>query len=107
MGMSTSIYGYRKATDSRLRQYAEIGVACVRAGIPVPSEVTELLGNIYKGETVDSLIEDHLEVSLTDYRDIIDGVSEFSSEFACGYEVDVDLEKLPKDIVKLRFVNSW
>lgn len=92
MGMDTNIVGYREA-DDKFNAMKEAYLACVKAGIEIPDEVEEFFDDKDPTDMVGQ------EVSISD------SLEEWEGRCASGYEVDID--KLPKNLKKIRFYNSW
>ena len=93
MGMSTSIFGF-KPPDEKWKKMKEVRDACLEAGVMIPSEVDDF----FEGESPDNA---GVRVNLEEHE----CVSKYRGEVEEGFEVDV--RKLPKDVVLIRFVNSW
>lgn len=95
MGMSTYVVGIKPA-DEKFKKMKSIYDLCEEQGIDIPDEVEDF----FDGERPD-------EKGVTIYLSETDGVYEYrNGEYAQeGYEVQID--KLPKDIKILRFINSW
>jgi hypothetical protein len=91
MSMSTHIYGFRPP-DEKWKKMRVIWDACVEADIPVPKQVCNFFG-------------DDIPNSAGVQVDIKKAVSPIRQDMTDGFEVD--LTKLPKDVTKLRFVNSY
>ncbi len=96
MSMSTSVVGIRPA-DARFMAMFQIYENCEKAKVSIPKEVEEF----FNGERPD---EAGVVIDLTDKK-YKGAVKEWSDDGSQGYEVD--LSKLPKDITRLRFYNSW
>lgn len=92
MGMDTNIVGYREA-DDKFNAMKEAYLACVKAGIEIPDEVEEFFDDKDPTDMVGQ------EVSISD------SLEEWEGRCASGYEVDID--KLPKNLKKIRFYTSW
>lgn len=105
MSVSTYIVGI-KPPDEKWEQMKAIWDACMKADVQVPDEVDEYfegeepddagvivpLGSVYQ---IRELGERHTE----------DGLSYYGRDGQSGFELE--LSKLPKDIKKLRFYNSY
>lgn len=100
MGMSTCIMGFRSEDDLKAEfdKHKPIFDLCRKSGISLPKETQEF----FSGEKTDfSDFEDDLEI------DLIRGkhYEEYSEDMRYGFEVD--LQKLPKEVKKLRFYNLY
>lgn len=93
MSMSMRIYGYRQPDDKWKKMY-RAHEACKAAGVRVPAEVEEFFR-----EGVPETEEIEVDLSKSP------GVEEYSADMQEGWEVE--LEDLPKNIKKIRFVNSY
>jgi hypothetical protein len=91
MSMSTHVLGFRPP-DEKWRKMKAAWDACEAAGLSIPPEVAAFFGHEAPDE---SGVEVNIKSALTRY----------SRECADGYEVD--LTKLPKDLTRLRFYNSY
>ena len=89
MGMSAGVEFYRKP-DERYEKMLEVYRACKDADMDLPDEVEQYFDD--EDEEYPLLVE-------------CDAAKEWSNEYSEGYEVDVD--KLPKTVKKIRFVMSW
>lgn len=94
MSMSTYVYGFRPP-DQRWKKMKAIYDSCMEEGIDVPDAVDEFFE--------DDIPDDSgVKVWLSNKSDCC---TEYSNDGESGYEID--LNKLPKDIKIIRFVNSW
>lgn len=89
MGMSMHITGFRPA-DDRWKRMKAVYEACEAAGVDVPEDVEEFFDYQSPGD------KPGMEVEIEDSE----AVSEWHDECGSGYEIDV--AKLPKDIVIIR-----
>jgi hypothetical protein len=89
--MSTHIYGFRPP-DEEWKKKKEAFDACQRAGVDPPEDLWHFFNN-----------EDPDDAGVQ--VDIKDAVEEYHDSSSMGFQVD--LEKLPKGIRYVRFVNSW
>lgn len=97
MSMSTYVLAVRDLTK-KFNTLWNIKEQCDKADISYPKEVIEFFGDMLhesREYTESELLTFDLEEK--------DGVKEL--EGSSGFEVE--LSKLPKDIKKIRFVNSW
>ena len=91
MSMSTYVTGIIPA-DSKYLKMLHIFNECKEVGIDPPKEVWDF----FRGEIPDP---DGVVVSLVDIA------IEYSHEMSQGVSIDVD--KIPKQVKTIRFVNSW
>jgi len=91
MSMTTSVIGFRPP-DAKFKKMVEVYEVCVDAGIEPPKEVNDF----FNGKVPDDA---GVEVNIKE------AVKEYHAEMQEGLEVD--LQKLPKDIRYIRFVNSY
>lgn len=94
MGMSTHIVGFRPA-DELWKKMKAAYEACEAADIDIPKDVKKFFGGEPPGD------KPGMEVEIEE----LEAVSGYSDESRDGYEIDV--RKLPKDIVIIRVYNSW
>ena len=91
MSMSTYIIGFRPPNDEWTKM-KRVYDTCVVAGVGIPNEVDDF----FNGEKPDPAgVEVNIKSALEEYHD------------NCSSGFQVDLQKLPKGIKFLRFVNSW
>lgn len=93
MSMSTHVVGI-KPPDEKWKEMKKVWDACEKAKVDVPKEVDDFFDGIDpdpKGVIVE--------------LDAKKGVKEYNAESQQGLEVELD--KLPKGIKIIRFVNSW
>lgn len=93
MGMSTYVVGYKPA-DEKWNKMKAIWDSCIEMGITPPTEVIDFFDDTYPGDAPGA------EVKLS-----APAVEKWGDGFRAGFEVRLD--KLPKDIKFLRFVNFW
>ena len=95
MGMTTYVVGVRDETSELYVKHRKVLEACADAGIrKLPTETALFFGD----ETVCmSLLSDKMEVKLP--------FTEKQDDSRMFYEVDID--SIPKDVKKIRFVNSY
>lgn len=94
MGMNTYVEGF-KPPDDLWRKHKAVWDACRSAGVPAPNETLRYFEN-------DTPDDSGVRV---DKAALGDAVKEYEAEMQNGYEIDV--RKLPKDVVIVRVVNSW
>lgn len=96
--MSTHIYGFVPDTDETYQRMKKVLLACDEADMELPEAAAKYFGAKYPDV---SLLEEKLEVKLKNgvhYKD-------YNGDMQEGFEVDID--KLPKGVTKIRFVNSY
>lgn len=93
MGMSSYVYGIKKA-DKKFKEMLEVYNTCKKAGVTIPKEVIEY----FNDETPD---EKGVIVDLSEHECFTEGGDDGRDFF------NVDIDKLPKDIKIIRFVNSY
>jgi len=91
MSMSTYVIGFRPP-DEEWKKKEKAFNACMEANVEVPDELRDFFGGDYPDEA-------GVEV------DVKEATEEYHDESRSGFQVD--LQKLPKGIKYLRFVNSW
>ncbi len=94
MAMSTHVNGIKPPND-KWREMKAVYDACQAAGIAIPKDVSNYFGHSQPDE----------KGVLLSQRELGDAVTEWDTEMQNGYEVDI--AKLPKDVVIIRFVNSY
>ena len=95
MGMSTRVTGFVSAENETYKKQVRVLKACIDAGISeLPKETAEYFGEKYAEKY---LIEEKLETQIPTH--------EYNNEMEQGYEIIVS--EIPKDVHKIRFVNSW
>jgi hypothetical protein len=87
--MSTEVIGFKPA-DEKWEKMKKIWDNCEELHIPVPKEVDDF----FNGETPDAT---GVKVDIP--------TNEWEGDGASGLEIEV--EKIPKDVKIIRFVNSW
>lgn len=105
--MSTSIHivGIKQA-DEKWKLMKNIYEACEKADVNLPDEVDEY----FQGEIPDEAgvrveIEPSYDTRDDNYEPNEFGVAHYKGDYSRGFEVDIT--KLPKDVTKLRFYNSY
>lgn len=98
MGMSTHIKAFIEETDATFLKHKKVLLACHEANVSLPKETAEYFDCEYPELSV---LEEKIEFSLKN------GVhyKEYNKDMIDGYEVD--LTKLPKEVTKIRFYNSY
>lgn len=93
MGMSTYVYGLRAPTELHLAM-VQIREACSIANIDEPIEVERYFENQYGTD------------GSSERMDLpVGSVINWSAEMQNGLEID--LSKIPPDVIRIRFVNSY
>lgn len=91
MGMSTHFVGIRPPDDD-WKKHKAVWDACIKARVDIPKATLDF----FEGETPDPsgvLVE-------------LDAIAdEWSTDSAEGFELDI--EKLPPGVKRVRFYNSW
>ena len=95
MSMSTSVIGI-KPPDEKFKKMYAIYKACETAGVSTPPEVDEY----FNDEPPDEAGVLIFMSGACEYE----AVKQWEDESGFGYEIDIT--RLPKDITKIRFVNS-
>jgi hypothetical protein len=93
MGMSTHVVGI-KPPDDKWKNMKAVWDACLAAGIEPPPKVSKF----FNDEVPDS---SGVRVELDDHP----SVHRWTADMQEGVEVDV--KRLPADVVVVRFYNSW
>jgi len=93
MGMSTSVIGIRPSDDKFKKMYKAY-MACEELGIEPP----DIVRAFFENDTPD-------EKGVVVWLDEHICCQEYTNDYQQGYEVYLD--KLPKDIKIIRFVNSY
>lgn len=96
MGMSTFVAGIRDL-DGQFQKMMEVKKACEAAGIGYPEEVRQYFK--YPEES-ERMLREEMES-----MDIDIAVKKLDVEYSDVYEVD--LSKLPKEVKKIQFRNSY
>lgn len=95
MGMSTSVYGF-KPPDEKWLEMKKVYDACVEAKIPIPKEVD----CFFEGEKPD---DSGVRVQLRD----TECLRRYSDSDYCAEGFELVIDKLPKDVKIVLFLNSW
>lgn len=95
MGMSTHVVGIRPPDDD-FKKHKAVYDACEAAGVSVPKETHDF----FNLDEVNEPDEAGVIVNLPKGAE-----SEYDSDMRQG--IEVDLEKLPAGVKRLRFYNSW
>lgn len=92
MGMSTYVQGLKPKT-AEYQTMLDIYIACRKINIEVPKEIIDF----FDGEICeDGIVTEVPKEAIREYAD------DYCREF-----FEVDLAKLPLDVTKIRFVNSY
>jgi hypothetical protein len=95
MGMTTYVKGFVSPENETYKKHAKVLMACIDAGVSeLPKETAEYFGSKYPEEY---LLEEKLETHIPKH--------EYSEDMREGYEIIVS--EIPKDVYKIRFVNSY
>ena len=93
MGMSTYVEGFHPR-DEEWEKMKAVYDSCMAARIPLPQEIEAF----FDGEPPD---ESGIKVCLDGHE----CVSKYHDDFKDGIEIDISM--LPKNVTKIRFVNSY
>jgi len=93
MGMSTHVIGF-KPPDAKWRQMKKAYDSCHAAGVEPPKEVSAFFE---WGAPDEAGVEVNIEAH--------ECCTEYNEEMVDGFEIDVT--KLPKDVTRIRFWNSY
>jgi len=112
MGMSTHVVAVRELdNESEFNKMLQVKAACETAGISYPQECVDFFKKVSgctPGESEEYLLEQAQDIDLEydwqKYPELRGALSEWSTDYASGYEVD--LRKIPSWIKKLRFYNA-
>ena len=98
MGMSTHITAFIPDNDPEYQRQKKVLLACHEAKVSLPAETAKYFG-VYHPDLY--LLEEKLQVKLEK------GVhyKEYNADMEQGFEIDLD--KLPKGVTKVRFYNSF
>lgn len=96
MSMSTCVYGI-KPPNKKWKEMKKVYDACIEADIETPDEVNEFF-NLFDGEEPD-------DKGVIFTLDKYECCTEYRDDSCEGFEIEID--KLPKNIKIIRFVNSW
>ena len=94
MGMSTRIKAYVPDTDREYQKHKEVYLVCLKAGVSLPKETEEYFKGCDRPEEkleVELVKGEHYQIYRQDMND--------------GFEVELD--KLPEGVTKIRFYNSY
>lgn len=95
MGMTTKVIAYISPDNEKYKKHAKVLLACHEAGIKELPEETAKYFNTKEPDPY--YLEEILEKRITTH--------EFYGDMVEGFEVFMD--ELPKDIYKIRFINSY
>lgn len=98
MGMSTRLQAFIPDTDALYQKMKKVYLACQEAEIDLPLEAATYFGVSYPE---DDALEQKLAVKLTEGIHYVP----YFAEMTEGFEVDLD--KLPKGVTKIRFTNNY
>lgn len=93
MSMTTEVVGFRPP-DAKWKRMKEVWDACTAACVDVPDEVDKF----FDGEDPDPA---GIKIDLKEHA----CCEEYAEDAGGGYEIDIS--KLPKNVTRIRFVNSW
>lgn len=99
MSMSTHITGVRDL-DGKFAKMAAIKTACEAAGVQYPLELNEYFGN-FPGESIEYLKREMEEIDLGRGGAVAHRQEDATDIF------ELDLSKLPPEVKKIRFKNSY
>lgn len=95
MSMSTYLVGFVSPENENYKKHSKVLIACIEAGISeLPKETSEFFGSKYPEKY---LLEEKLEIKIP--------MHEYSDDSRQGFEVIIS--EIPKEVNKIRFVNSW
>lgn len=97
MSMSTHVVGFHPP-DEKWKKMKAVWDACKAAGVGAPLDVERF----FNGEAPDDA---GVETSLDNYQKPHPACTSYMAPGKSGYEID--LSKLPTNITKIRFYNSW
>lgn len=100
MGMSTHIKAFASNDSTEYQKHKKILLLCIESEVSLPKE-TAIFFDCTDGYLNEDLLEKSLEIELVRGKHYF----EYSEDMEQGYEVD--LSKLPKNVTKLRFYNSY
>lgn len=100
MGMSTHVVAFISDDDPTYQKHKKISEVCMEADVSLPKETAE-----YFGCGTEKLDEFQLDDMLSEKLEIEIKTKEWGDDGRSGYEIDVT--KLPKEVHKIRFYNSW
>ena len=96
--MSTHIIAFIPDTDPTFQKHLSVYNVCREAGVSLPKETADYFGS---NQPYSGLPEEKLEFKLekgVHYKN-------FSQNMCQGFEIEID--KLPKEVTKIRFFNSY
>lgn len=98
MSMTTYMRAFIPDTDPTYLKHKKVLLACLEAETDLPKQTAEYFGQDYPDEEI---LEEKLEFELKE------GVhyDKWNDDGAEGFEIYMD--KIPKEVQKIRFVNSW
>jgi len=101
MGMSTRIEAFIPDTDLEYQKHKKVFLACHEADVELPKQTAEYFGGDEGDWPELEMLDEKLEIRL------IEGVhyTEYRGDMIEGFEVDIN--KLPKGVSKIRFTNSY
>jgi hypothetical protein len=99
MSVSTNFIAL-KDKDKIFQNHKKVLIACKRAKVSLPKETAEYCGSD-DWELAEENISEKLEVELIEGKHY----NEILTESENGFEVLI--KKLPKEVTKIRFTNSW
>jgi hypothetical protein len=99
MSLTTSITAFVSDKDAEFRKHKKVLLTCLRANVTVPKETCDYFGETSPDEcTLDNKLQTdlvegkHFKLLERDHEEM-------------GFEIFID--KLPKNVYKIRFENSW
>ena len=95
--MSTHVEGFIPP-DAKFKKMLKAYRACEEAGVAIPADVDKF----FNGEPPD---EAGVKLDLTYDKRYKDAVTEYQNDACQGVEIDID--KLPKDVKVVRVLNCW
>ncbi len=96
--MSTRLRAFIPDTDALYQKMKKVYLACEEAKMDLPEEAAKYFGVSYPE---DDALEQKLTVKLTEGIHYVP----YFTEMTEGFEIDLD--KLPKGVTKIRFTNSF
>jgi len=95
MGMSSRVIGFVSEDNENYKKHSRVLLACIDADIEeLPKETAEFFGSKYPENY---LLEEKLETAIPFH--------DYTADMKEGFEII--LSEIPKDVYKIRFVNSW
>lgn len=94
MSMSTHVVGIRPP-DANWLKHKKVWDACEAAGVAIPRATMDFFDGVEPDDAGVLLDDDKLNDAVTEWKD----------EYRSGFEVEI--EKLPAGVKRLRFYNSW